>query len=153
MTREKMRRAGRLLFLLLLVHGVGYIGSGYITPEAMAWYRGLAQSALTPPAAVFGIVWSALYSLMAVAAWLVWGRASPRWFTFQLVANGLWPFVFFHLRMPAAALVVLIVMLGFLGMTMCGFYARSRLAAGLLAPAWIWGLFAGYLNACIIAMN
>ncbi|MDD3668686.1 MAG: tryptophan-rich sensory protein [Alphaproteobacteria bacterium] len=153
MTREKIRRAGRLLFLLLLVHGIGYIGGGYMTPEVMAWYHGLTKSALTPPDAVFGAVWSVLYTLMAVAAWIVWGRVSPRWFVLQLAANGLWPFVFFHLRMPAAALAVLIIMIGLLGRTMRGFSARSHLAAGLLAPTLAWGLFAAYLNAWIVVMN
>ena len=153
MNTETARRAGRLLFLLLLIQGVGYIGGGYMTPDAMAWYHVLDKSFLTPPGWVFGVVWPVLYALMAVAAWLVWGKVSPRGFTLQLVANGLWPFVFFCLRTPGAALGVLIVMLGLLGATMRGFYMQSRTAAGLLAPTFAWGLFALYLNAAIVAMN
>lgn len=153
MNTQTARRAGRLLFLLLLVQGIGYIGGGYMTPEAMAWYHGLRQSPLTPPDWVFGFVWPVLYALMSVAAWLVWEKVSPRWFTLQLVANGVWPFVFFYLRMPGAALGVLIVMLVLLAATMRGFYTQSRTAAGLLAPTFAWGLFALYLNAAIVAMN
>ena len=39
------------------------------------WYQTLKKPAWTPPDWVFGPVWTVLFVLMALAAWLVWRRA------------------------------------------------------------------------------
>ena len=142
--------ASRLFFLLLLVNTIGYIGGSYMTTDTFAWYRTLPNSPLTPPDWVFPIVWIILFFLMAVSAFFVWGRASPRWFVAQLMMNMLWSFCFFYLKNPVVALGVLIFMLIFLGLNILSFGKVSKTAGWLLSPTFIWGIFALYLNAYIV---
>lgn len=142
--------AGRLFFLLLLVNVIGYIGGSYMTPETLVWYRSLPNSPLTPPDWVFPVVWTILFFLMTVSAFLVWGRASPRWFVAQLMMNMLWSFCFFYLKSPVYALGALLMMLLFLGLNISSFAKVSKVSAWLLVPTFIWGIFALYLNFYII---
>ncbi len=144
------KSALRLFFLLFLVNTIGYIGGSYMTPETLAWYKMLPNSPLTPPDWVFPVVWTILFFMMAVSAFLVWGKASPRWFVAQLMMNMLWSFSFFYLRNPMMALGVLILMLLFLWLNICSFGKVSKWAGGLLIPTFIWGIFAFYLNAYIV---
>ena len=144
------RLAGRLFFLLALVNTIGYIGGTYMTPETMIWYYSLPNSSLTPPDFVFPIVWTLLFTLMAISAFLVWGRASPRWFVAQLMTNMLWSFCFFYLKNPLWAVGVLFLMLIFLFLNIRTFGKVSKLSGWLLVPTFIWSLFALYLNLHII---
>ena len=144
------RSAGRLFFLLVLVNVIGYIGGSYMTPETFVWYKSLPNSPLTPPDWVFPFIWTILFFLMAVSAFLVWGRASPRWFVAQLMMNMLWSFCFFYLRNPAWALGVLVLMLVFLGFNIASFGKVSKWAGWLLVPTFLWGIFALYLNLYIV---
>ena len=148
--QTKIRLAFRLFFLLLLVNTIGYIGGTYMTPQTRLWYYALPNSALTPPDWVFPFVWTALFFMMAVSAFLVWGRASPRWFVAQLMTNMLWSFCFFYLRNPFLALGMLVLMLVFLYFNIRSFFKISKLAGGLLIPTFMWGLFALYLNLYIV---
>ena len=141
---------GRLFFLLLLVNTIGYIAGSYMTPEIRVWYRMLPHSDLTPPDWVFPVVWTILFILMAVAAFLVWGKASPRWFVAQLMANMMWSFSFFFLKKPTLALGVLVLMLIFLSLNIRDFCKVSRIAGRLLIPTLIWSLFALYLNVYLV---
>lgn len=143
----------KLLFLLLLTNAVGYLGAGFMTERSMVWYHSLRGSALTPPDFVFGIVWPVLYALMALAAFNVWGKVSPRYFCLQLILNGLWSFIFFYFQAPFAALVCLVLMLYFLMMTQIQFMRASKLAGFLLVPVTVWCWFAFYLNGFIVFMN
>ena len=142
--------AGRLFFLLLLVNTIGYIGGSYMTADTFAWYYSLPNSPLTPPDWVFPVVWTILFTMMAISAFLVWGRASPRWFVAQLMMNMLWSFSFFYLRNPVMALGALILMLIFLGLNIASFGKISKVSGWLLVPTFLWGLFALYLNLYIV---
>ena len=66
-----LRSAGRLFFLLFLVNSIGYVGGSYMTPQTMQWYYSLPNSLLTPPDWVFPVVWTILFFMMAVSAFLV----------------------------------------------------------------------------------
>ncbi len=143
-------RAGRLFFILVFVYAVGWIGSSFVTPDRLNWYHTLSLSPLTPPDAVFGMVWSLLYLFMAIAAFITWDKATPRFFAFQLICTGLWPFVFFYLHSIIGGLIVIILMLLFLFLTIREFYKTSLVSAALLVPQFIWGLFALYLNGYIL---
>lgn len=124
------------------------------------WYPGLDKPPLTPPAWVFGPVWTVLYALMAVAAWLVW--RSDTWdqtaqalgmYAVQLVLNGSWSLVFFTAQRPGIAILVILALLGALAVTILLFYRRHRTAAYLLLPYFLWVAFASYLNIGIWALN
>ena len=144
------RKALRFIFLLVLVNSIGFLASSYMTGDNIQWYNNLTQSALTPPRHVFGLVWSVLLLLQAVAAFLVWGKASPRYFALQLGLNMLWSFVFFFLHQPIWALFVLILFIWALIMNIKTFAKSNKLSGWFLVPTLLWSLFAFYLNAFII---
>lgn len=150
---SRMTKAGRLFFLLLFTNAVGYVGSGFLTPEARVWYHTLQQAPLTPPDMVFGVVWTILYFLMAVSAFLVWGKASPRWFVMQLAMTLIWPFVFFYLREMGIALGVAVLLAFFLILAIRDFARASHTAAALLLPVLLWSMFAIYLNTYVVWYN
>ena len=146
-------KALRLGFLLFLTFTVGYVGGTFVTPEAMIWYDGLILSTFNPPSHWFGIAWGILYMCMSFAAWIVWGRVSPRPFAFQLAFNLLWPFLFFFLQSPILALIDTILMIIFIVITICKFGKVSLVAGGLMVPVLLWSLFALYLNLITVLFN
>ena len=107
------------------------------------------------------MVWTILYVLMGVAAWLVWRApadesrrrvALAAWFV-QLVLNVLWSFAFFGAHSPLAGLVVIVVLLAAIVVTILAFRRVSGTAALLLAPYLAWVAFATVLNASILSLN
>ena len=148
--KSVFKSALRLFFLLFLVNTIGYIGGSYMTTDTMIWYYSLPNSVLTPPDWVFSVVWTILFTLMAISAFLVWGRASPRWFVAQLMMNMLWSFSFFYLRNPLLAAGILCLMLVFLVLNIRSFGKISKVSGWLLVPTLLWSLFALYLNLYIV---
>jgi benzodiazapine receptor len=142
---------------LALCFGAAAFGSQFMTGE---WYAGLNKPAWNPPNWIFGPVWTALYTMMAVAAWLVWRRGSFRahaWplgiFLVQLTLNALWSWLFFGLRNPALAFVEIVALWLAIAMTLLLFRQRSPLAVWLLAPYLAWVSFAAVLNFTLWRMN
>jgi translocator protein len=124
------------------------------------WYEDLAKPAWTPPDAVFGPVWTLLYLLMAIAAWLVWrreglaGAALPlSVFAAQLVANAAWSWVFFGLHRIGWALTVVVALWALIALTLGLFWKRDRLAGALLVPYLLWVGYAAALNLQILRLN
>jgi tryptophan-rich sensory protein len=128
--------------------------------RAAGFYAELAKPAWAPPAGVFGPVWTALYFLMAVAAWMVWRRAGPAvakgpllLYLAQLALNALWTWVFFRWRSGGWALAEILFLWLVLLFMIVGFW-RVRVAAGvLLLPYWAWVTFAAALTAAIWRLN
>ena len=150
MQNKILKRGCILFFLLAVVFMVSFTSSLFITPDRLNWYKSLPISSLTPPDIVFSAVWTVLYLLMAISAFLVWEKVSPRYFVLQLIANGLWPFLFFYLHNPKAALVDIIVMIIFVFLTIKTFYKVSKPAGLLFIPLVLWSFFALYLNGHIV---
>jgi benzodiazapine receptor len=143
-----------------LCFGTEAVGAVLTAAGVREWYPTLAKPAWTPPSWVFGPVWTLLYALMAVAAWLVWRRAGLRGgrvplglFAAQLVLNAAWSGLFFALRNPAAALVDIVALWVLIAATVAAFARVSRTAALLLVPYLLWVTFAAALNAAIWTMN
>ncbi len=126
-----------------------------------SWYAAIEKPAFTPPGWVFGPVWTTLYILMGVAAFLIWRRGlrSPTvqvalgWFLGQLVLNALWSPVFFGWHRIGLALVIILLLWAAIVMTLYGFSRVSKVAAGLLVPYLLWVSFAAVLNASIWWLN
>lgn len=124
------------------------------------WYATLRKPSWNPPAWVFGPVWTALYTMMAVAAWLVWRRggwAAQRrplaLFLVQLALNAGWTPLFFGLKSPGLALAEIgLLWLAIVG-TLIAFARVSRAAAWLLAPYLAWVSFAAALNFALWRLN
>ena len=143
-------QVARFLFLLILVNLVGYIASSYMTADTLNWYHALPNSPLTPPDWAFGIVWSVLFFMMALSYFLVWGRASPRWFVIQLLGNMLWSFCFFYLRSPLLGFICVLFLIFALIMNIRSFSKVSKISGLLLVPTLLWCVFALYLNGFLI---
>lgn len=114
--------------------------------DAGSFYGQLVRPPWAPPASAFGPVWSTLYLLMGVAAWLVWReRDAPRrvpalaLFIVQLCLNALWSWLFFAWRNGAAAFAGVLVLLVLIATTIAAFWPIRRLAAILMLPyiAWV----------------
>jgi tryptophan-rich sensory protein len=124
------------------------------------WYATLNKPSWNPPGWVFGPVWTTLYAMMAVSAWLVWkkgGFAQQRLpltvFLVQLVLNALWSPLFFGLKMPGVALVEIVALWLAIAGTIGLFWRVDRVAAGLLVPYLAWVSFATVLNGTLWWMN
>ncbi|MBX9717510.1 MAG: tryptophan-rich sensory protein [Microbacteriaceae bacterium] len=163
--RSGVRSALVLLGLLSIAAAVAALGSIISAPAIDGWYAETPKPMWNPPDAVFGPVWTVLYTLMSVAAWLVWRRpdSEPRTralrvYATQLGLNALWSPAFFGLGAVtgAAGLWIalgLIVVLDFAILaTIIRFGDLSRPAAALLVPYWFWALFATTLNAAIAVL-
>lgn len=140
--------------------GAGAVGAVATTPEIDAWYRTLERPWFTPPDAVFGPVWTTLYVLMGVAAWLVWrvegfrGAAYPLGlFAAQLALNVAWSFIFFAVHQLGWALAEVVVLWLAIAATTVAFFRRSRLAAWLMTPYLAWVAYAAALNFALWRMN
>jgi translocator protein len=148
--------------LLLATYGVAALGSLATTSGVDGWYAAADKPFFTPPNWLFGPVWTALYGLVAVAAWLVWVHRDRnrnetsrglRWWWVQLALNLAWTPVFFALQLLWPALVVILALDVAVAVTAVTFRRVDRLAATLLLPYLGWIAFATALNAGVAALN
>jgi len=148
-----------LALCLALCLGIGILEGVATHTSVHTWYTTLIKPSTTPPAWVFPIVWSILYTLMAISLWLVW--LSPpddktyayTLFFVQLFLNFLWSWLFFYFRSPQLALIDISFLWVFIIATMMSFYRHSPLAAGLLVPYFLWVSYAIHLNFLIWLKN
>ena len=124
------------------------------------WYASLNKPAWNPPSWIFGPVWTALYTMMAGAAWLVWRRGgwtTPRralsLYFVQLALNAAWTPIFFGLKMPGIAFGEILLLFTAIIATALAFRRASTLAAMLLAPYATWVGFASFLNFTLWRLN
>jgi benzodiazapine receptor len=124
------------------------------------WFEKLQKPSWNPPGWVFGPVWTALYAMMAVAAWMIWRRGGFRaqrfplaLFLAQLALNALWTPLFFGLHRPDLALVDIVLLWFAIAATLVAFARVHRGAAVLLAPYLAWVSFATFLNFTIWRLN
>jgi len=153
---EKNKWSGLILWLLA-VAAVSTFGSLFMPGE---WYRALAKPSLTPPSWVFGPVWTVLYILMAIAAWLVWlrfgfrgARIALALFITQLVMNGLWSWLFFGLHWMGIATLEIVLLLVTIVATIVAFFKLRPMAAYLLLPYVLWVGYASLLTFLLWRMN
>jgi benzodiazapine receptor len=148
---------------VLLALGVGALGAVFspgVSAAATRWYATLVKPAWLPPQNWFAPVWTLLYVLMGVAAWLIWreryhrGRsAALAAYAVQLLLNALWPPLFFGLKNIDAGLFDIVALWLAIGWTLREF-ARVRIAAAVtLVPYFLWVSFATATNLAIWKMN
>lgn len=149
-----------LLVTSALCFGTAAIGAALTAGPVQEWYPTIRKPSWTPPDWLFGPVWTLLFGLMAVSAWLVCCRASireARWglglFLVQLVLNAGWSGLFFALRSSGIAFVEILVLWTAIAATIFLFARVSPVAAALLVPYLIWVTYATALNAAIWWMN
>lgn len=146
---------------------VGFLGSQATSEHTDGWYSEADLAPWNPPSWVFGPVWTLLYILMGIAAWLVWRRRYKEasvWqalslYVGQLFLNSIWSPLFFagypSWGTPAlwAAMVVVLALIVALALTLRAFWPISRLSAILLLPYLMWVVYASSLNLYIALAN
>lgn len=153
--RTWLALAGWLL-LCFVAAGIGSVAS----VQAPQFYAQLVQPPWAPPPGVFGPVWSVLYTLMGIAAWLVWRepagaarRHAIALFCAQLALNALWSWLFFQWHLGAWALADIALLGICVAATFVAFLRLRPLAGLLLLPYLAWISFAGALNYVLWRMN
>ena len=157
MPRSLLSQLVGFLGWLLTAFAAGAMGA-VASVDAAAFYGQLSKPSWSPPAWVFGPVWSTLYVLMGVAAWLVWRSPGAKGvalglFGAQLAANALWSWLFFAWHRGALATVEVLVLLVLILATMAAFWRSSRLSALLLLPYLLWVSFASVLTWAVWRSN
>ena len=147
-----------LLGFIALTLLIGFLGGQITAPNIAAWYQGLAKPSFNPPNSVFMPVWTALYIMMAVAAWRIWrkqgwGDLSQALWLIQLLLNLIWSILFFGFHAPIGAFFELLVLWTVILCTMTAFWQTDLLAGLLMLPYLLWVSFAGILNFWIWQLN
>ena len=161
MERHRTANILKLVASIVICQLAGFIGSIFTRPSIPTWYATLKKPPFTPPNWLFAPVWTALFVLMGVSAFLVWRdrsggqrvRVALTIFAIQLVLNMLWSIAFFGFRSPLAGLIVILVLWIAILSTILNFLKVSEMAGILLFPYILWVTFAAVLNASIFAMN
>ena len=146
-----MTRPRNLLALTLFAVAVAAVATAASQFRPGEWYEQLAKAPWTPPNWLFGPVWTVLYAAIAVAGWLVWraagaGSAAFAVWVAQLVANGLWSWLFFGVHRTDLALADITVLLALIVLFAVLARPHSRAAAWLFAPYGVWVAYATSLN-------
>lgn len=154
--------------LLVSVGGsllAGFVGSLYTMGSIDTWYVTLNKPFFNPPNWVFAPVWTTLYILMGVAAYIVWTNESKkkkikdarcnglRLFIIQVMLNTIWSILFFGLQNLWLAYAEMLVLLYFIILNIREFRKVSSVAAYLMYPYVAWVSFASILNLTIALMN
>ncbi len=148
----------KLVFWLALCQLPSLVAAGAVQAN-LDWFHTLVQPPFMPPDAVFGMAWGVLYVLLGVAGFLAFrnGLSAARkpliLFIVQLALNAWWTPVFFGDHNPAAAFVILLLIVAEGAWLAKALWAKSRPAAWLMLPYGLWLLFAGYLNVGVWVLN
>lgn len=157
--RQKQLWLSFFAFILLCAL-VELVGGAWTRESVGTWYPKLIKPSWTPPAWVFGPVWSCLYLMIAVSGWLLYRaeysqqrRLALLFYSAQLVLNFAWPFLFFFLQSPLLGLIDIALLCLAVMLTIYKAWPLHRTAALLLVPYLLWVLYAASLNAGIWLLN
>jgi benzodiazapine receptor len=156
-----LKTLAKLIVIILLCLATGYLGSLFTKQSIPTWYANLQKPAFNPPDWLFAPVWTALYLLMAVAAFIILSKDlhNPNVkialvvFFIQLLLNALWTPIFFGAHLILAALVEIIILWLSIILTIVLFWKVSTPASLLLLPYVLWVTFAVVLNVAIWLLN
>ncbi|MEM7361132.1 MAG: TspO/MBR family protein [Pseudomonadota bacterium] len=158
-TFSRQKQGVGLVAWLLVSFAVSAIGA-IASIQAKTFYGQLTQPGWAPPDWLFGPVWSALYIMMAIAAWLVWReggvRANSKAFTLffmQLALNALWSWLFFAWHLGGAAFVNILLLWALIALNIASFWRINKVAGALLVPYLLWVSFAAVLNYTVWQLN
>lgn len=148
-----------LLLAFVVSFAVAGIGSSLTVLDA--WYFQLKQPPWKPPDAAFGLIWTVIFSLCAVSAWLGWHASASakerrQWlglWALNAFCNVFWSLIYFKWHRPDWSLVELLFLWQSIFLLIVIIYPRRRLAAWLLLPYLVWVTTAGVLNYSTISLN
>ncbi len=150
-------------FLSFLIFGfvtfsASFIGSIATITSKEPWYSSLNKSGLNPPDWVFAPVWTTLYLFMTVAIWSAWHKNYKDLniiyiYLMHLFFNTTWSIVFFVFHNIFAALINLIIIIGFIIILMIKYKKISNLSFILMIPYLLWCIYALTLNTSLYILN
>ena len=156
---SKQKQILGLVVWLALCFAAAAVG-GIASMQAKSFYGQLVQPGWAPWPGIFGPVWTVLYTLMGIAAWLVWrpsgfgpNRLALTLFLLQLALNALWTWLFFAWHLGALAFAEIIVLWVLICATLISFWRVRPIAGGLLIPYLLWVSFACVLNFSLWQLN
>ena len=149
-----------LLISILIVFSFGFIGSFFTTSSITTWYAFINKPLFSPPNWIFAPVWTLLYVLMGISAFLIWKKRDNLrtkqaliFYGIQLILNALWSIIFFGMHNPGLALLEIIILWLFILITLIKFYKINKTAGLLFIPYLLWVSFASILNYAIWILN
>lgn len=155
---EKIRSYIIAIIIPLAVGGL----SALLTSGSMELYETIVKPSLAPPAIVFPIVWTILYTLMGISSGIIYNSNSGTQaarnnalavYALQLIINFFWSIVFFNLRAFLPAFILILVLWVLIGVMIIRFYKIDKTAALLQIPYFLWVTFAAYLTLMIYLLN
>ncbi len=146
---------------LAITLAIGFVASLFTRPEIGGWFAGLQKPWFNPPPWLFAPVWTTIYILIAIAAYLVWKHRSNSLkysitrniYLLQLFLNFSWSIVFFGMHQILGALVVILLLWASILFNFVWFNKYSKIASALLIPYFLWVTFAAFLNLYIYLLN
>jgi tryptophan-rich sensory protein len=161
MNQARRFNPGALIISLLMVAAIAATASAFTISQIPVWYRTLQKPSFSPPNWLFGPVWTCLYVMIAIAAYLVWQRrndssfykATRTVYFVQLLLNFLWSIVFFWMHQILGALIIIVLLLASIVVLIYRFNHFSKAASFLLVPYILWVSFASVLNFYIYQLN
>lgn len=151
----------RLVTSIVVCEFVGLVSTPFTLSAIPTWYAYLHKPFFSPPNWVFGPVWTLLYAMMGISAFLIWQKGTQKkkvnkalgYFFVQLFFNFLWSVLFFGLHNPLLGLLGIVLLLISIILTSVTFYKLSKAASYLLVPYLLWVSFATLLNLSIVLLN
>ena len=161
MAKKPVRKGENYLALIafiIICNLAGAIGAIFTFNAIPTWYAALAKPSFSPPNWIFGPVWTALYIMMGIAAYLAWKQGKKadfalKIFGVQLILNTLWSILFFGLHSPALGLACIALLWLSIAWCIKLFCNLDKRAAYLLLPYILWVSFASLLNLAIWMLN
>lgn len=149
-----------LFIFIVFTELVGAV-SALLSGSFRDFYSELLQPPLSPPGAVFPVVWAILYALMGISAYLVWSSDTDelsrslglKLYYAQLALNFSWSIIFFRFRLLSLAVIVAALLLAVVGAMILVFSRIKSLAAKLNIPYFLWLCFALYLALGVWSLN
>jgi tryptophan-rich sensory protein len=149
-----------VIISVIIAQMAGAIGSFFTAPNIQAWYIYLEKPFFSPPNWLFAPAWITLYTLMGIAAFLIWQkRQEPKvksvlWlYGIHLVLNSLWSVIFFGFHNLSLAFFEILILWALILIITFRFYKIRRVAGILFIPYILWVSFAAILNFAIWQMN
>jgi benzodiazapine receptor len=161
MNSINLRELARLILCIAICQIAGVIGSVFTASSVTTWYPTLVKPWFTPPGSIISAVWIAIFALMGLSLFLIWGKwisstnakIALGVFAAQLLVNMLWSYAFFGLQSPLVAVMVIVVLWLLILQNIIRFWSISKDAALLLVPYILWVSFAAFLNYTIWRLN
>ena len=146
-----------LIIIVLITFSASAIGGVVTSIYKEPWYSQIIQPSFSPPASVFGPIWTTLYILMSIAIWLNWiskkDKKSIKIYFVHIFFNGTWSIVFFGFHQILLALLNLLLIIFFIIWLMRIYYRNNKLSFLLMLPYLLWSSYALILNASILYLN